>query len=458
MLNQNFDSKLSLAFQTDEIKKEFLNYRDIKTDKYPPHGVNISMGLDGISYETFDADLTAKCKIISQRVLSGKYQFYPLREVEVPKGESKIRVLSISRIQDTLVQKILYRVLAEELERLLFARNRNISAVSFGYRKGKSATGAVRHVYNLVRQGFNFALDADIIRFFDEISHARLVQLIHTHIDSKLARDLLKRFIKTDGQKLIGNSHKSKPLRKSRSQGIPQGGVLSGLLANLYLYEFDCWILETLSRSYNIKYIRYADDFILLTTDESSLQGIHSLVHKKLIDIDLQMHPLGQKTRYVNISDEPLVFLGFNIDLHEIKISCQNLNKFKKRIKQKINQEQTYNFPANPATRFEYFIQKIVNRKIQGYTSEMCSVCGKPITTEVRSWVHFFSIITTPTQLHDLDKWIRSQIGSHFYRRYSFSVSRKDFRKAGLLSLEQEYYRLKNFKTCSCPPLSTALP
>lgn len=476
----SIEEKLVQYFQPEELEKAFREYKEAKQDFFSSDIVKISMGSDGISFKTFEKELSLRCSFISRRVLNGTYRFYPFREINIPKEPNipesppNERVLSIATIRDILVQKKLYETVYEDVENL-FNTTRKLDRVSCAYRRGKSAPYAAKLIHQYINQGFKFVLDADIVKFFDEIPHYRLLVLIKNSFgESSLVSKLLLRFVKTGG--LPYRDDNKKPYKQSyfhhkkvcmkRIKGIPQGGILSGMLANLYLNEFDRWVVNDLSRQYKLRYVRYADDFVILLKEESAVTQIHDKISQKLEGIELKLHSLdSNKTRHLNVTKNKLEFVGFELTPENIRIRSKNIEKFKERVLEKIAQEPNYwDKVTNPKRRLELFVDKIINRKILGRGEAICQICGGVIDEQVKSWIGFFSAITDTAQLHDLDKWIRQEVSAHFYREYGFRVRRAYFGKKDisieesiasreyLASLEQEYYRLhkSKFNLCSC--------
>lgn len=469
-MSGSLEDKLGESFQSDKIEEAFWKYKAAKHDVFTDE-IKIPMGADGISYETFEKELSTRCKFISNRVLKGTYLFYPFREVNVPKPSGQERVLAVATIRDVLVQKILYEVLYSEVEKLFQATSK-LDRVSCAYRKGKSAPYAAKLLHHYIQDGFHFALDADIVKFFDLISHERLILLIENLCDPQTRlSNLLRRFIKTSGipyrddrgkPRKTTTFHHYKPERKSRLQGIPQGGVLSGMLANLYLHEFDRWIVEDLARQFTLRYVRYADDFVILFKTKDELPIVHGLVEQKLSELKLQLHPILEnsetsKTKYVDISKKSLIFLGFEFTPTQIKVSPENVGKFKNKIIEKIKKESQYKFLGNPQNRLNLFIRNVINKKIKGRNEKICPVCQGRTDNKIRNWIGFFSVVTDTQQLQALDKWIRTQVSQHFYKQYKIRLKRADFRKAGLASITKEYYKTHKLKKCSCKPLNIML-
>ncbi|TVP60097.1 MAG: hypothetical protein EA343_18350 [Nodularia sp. (in: Bacteria)] len=280
-MSNYLDDVLVEYFQPEKLKAAFEEYEKNKTDFFNPDEIKVQMGADGISYQTFKKELDLRCQLLSNRLLKGTYQFYTFREVAVPKPSGGTRCLSIATIRDVIVQKVLYEAIYNEVERD-FQATKILDKVSCAYRKSKSAPYAASLIHRYIKQGFVFALDADIVKFFDKISHHRLIEIIKQKFgEDSLATKLLIRFIRTGGvyYKNKRNQtyffHHRKPTKLKRRiiriEGIPQGGVLSGMLANLYLHEFDCWVINDLSKRYPLRYVRYADDFVILLKEQKNI-------------------------------------------------------------------------------------------------------------------------------------------------------------------------------------------
>lgn len=459
-----FDAEVKSFFTADKVKAAFLNYEKSKTDRITGE-ISISTGADGTSYRAFKADLDFQCSNISRRICSGTYQFYPFKEVEVPKSDGGTRTLSIASIRDVLVQKILYEATYDYLE-TYFSEVRAIDVVSFAYRKHKSAPAAAVRIHHYLKRGFLFVLDADIVSFFDRIPHEKLIDKIDFFLGKEsLAGNLLRRYIKTGGTRLKGKGYgknnwhhrKPDPDTRKRKLGIPQGGVLSGMLANLYLHEFDRWVIEDLGKRNILKYVRYADDFVILAKEESFIKETQIKVASKIKEMGLEIHR-EPKTKILDLNSQSLDFVGFALTHSCIRIKKSNIKKFNERIEDKIAHEKSYGTGSSAKNRFKFFIEHIVNRKILGCGDSNCNECGGFIDDKVRSWIGFFSVLTDTDQLKTLDTCIRNKISYYFYRQYGVRLSRADFRDAGLVSLVQEYYRLrKRQKSHRCACRSTEI-
>lgn len=186
------------------------------------------------------------------------------------------------------------------------------------------------------------------------------------------------------------------------------------MLANLYLHEFDCWVINDLSKKYFLRYVRYADDFVILLKHKEVIYIVHQEVAQKLQDIKLELHTNESKTKYVEIAKDFLEFVGFQFTLEHIKIKPGNILRFNERIIEKINKEPYYKTGEIFERRFHFFIKYVINRKVTGHGEKICDVCGGVLGERVKSWMGFFMVITDIQQIRELDKWIRKEVSKHF--------------------------------------------
>jgi RNA-directed DNA polymerase len=453
---------LDSFFSPDALVEAYYRYKDSKTDRYDPQKIKICTGADGITWQNFERGLEPRVQAISRLVLDGSYRFFPMREVGFDKPGGGVRTISVASIRDVLVHRQLYEALYDEAERIF--RAPGADAVSFAYRRGKSATLAAQGIWESIQDGYHYAYEADIRSFFDTLSHDRLISLIDSWLGpDTIPRTLLWRYIRTDrvpqysyprGAELEKHFATKKPKRVPRVAGVPQGGALSGLLANLYLDEFDRWVVEDLGRRRDISYYRYADDFVILTRSREASEALHGPISAKLDeDLQLEIHPLSEKTGVRNLSDEGLDFVGFHFTVTDVKVRMETVERFKRRFMESLAGEPDLKSRSNHwMVRLKLAIRWCVNPKITGPTPRQCEKCGLP-TEPRRSWIACFApAVTDVRQLKDLDRWMRKQLYKHFRDRYRVRVDRKYLRSLGMKSLVAEYYRLREQPTelCSC--------
>ncbi|MGO4888806.1 reverse transcriptase domain-containing protein [Anaerobacillus sp. MEB173] len=464
-----FDEAFLKECTVERFIEEFKLYKAIKTDTFKDTPVvNIQMGADGVTESIFENKIHHHVEALVKRLHNGNYYFYPFREIIKSKDHQvtspykaiklgKERILSIASIRDVLVQKVLYDFLYPYAE----TKFKSLPNVSYGYRRNLSAPLAARKIYTHISNGFCFALDGDIKKFFDTIPHERLAVAIRTFLkDSSIIYQLLYRFIHVDRVNWLTYKNatykfwKEKPIREKRAAGIPQGGILSGLLANIYLHQFDEWVVKELGKEIPLRYIRYADDFIILTENNSRLDEIKEKTSFFLSSVGLDLHTDPTKTKLVDLTQKGnfINFVGFSISETGIRIKAQNIKKFKMRIKNLLNKTKLKDINSLKILKLRLDYKYLGNEMKQ----RICSECGK---YEIgRNWLSFFLTITDIQQLRSLDNWILREIHKKYYMDTQQRLSRSILKKMNFLSLEILYYQYKkqnfdNSQICSCSPI-----
>lgn len=456
-------------FSISAIENAYQKLKVSKTDRYKPHVIKIPMGADGVTWQDFEKDFPQNAANISRRVLNGSYQFYALRQVKVPKDEAKPegeqRSLAIASIRDALTQIQLYGALYESAERLFSIPK--VNNVSFAYRKGRSAPRAAQQIWSsFKRDGYRFAFDADIRGFFDNLNHDRMMALVDGWVGrTTVPGKLLWRYLRTEMVPFEAYPHPKKnrdwrsyfkhhkgprrPRWEGTPKGVPQGGVLSGMMANLYLHEFDCWVMDSLSQQFDLRYFRYADDFVILARTREDACAVWEPVREKLAELHLELHPV--KTSVKCIPEDGLEFLGFHFSEHLVRAKQVNIEKFRLRFMKALRKEKGFRY-RRPSwrERLNKAIEFCVNPKVLGPEPEQCEVCGLPRDRR-RNWMAFFAAtVTDIDQLRQLDRWMRKQICRYFRDNYRVRLGVKHLRLAGMKSLVHEYYRQREAASPNC--------
>jgi RNA-directed DNA polymerase len=241
-------------------------------------------GVDGQSIEEFEEDLKKNLYRIWNRMSSGSYFPPPVRRVDIPKGDGRLRPLGIPTVSDRIAQMVVKRYLEPILEPIFHDD-------SYGYRPGRSA----HHALSVTRKRCwrrDWVLDLDIKGFFDNIDHELLMRAVRRHTDCVWVLLYIERWLKAPVRMPDGTL-------VSRERGSPQGAVISPVLANLFLhYAFDRWMQENKP---DIPFERYADDVICHCRSEAQAVSLRKAVEARLAACKLELHP--QKTKIVYCKD-----------------------------------------------------------------------------------------------------------------------------------------------------------
>lgn len=278
-------------------------YQKVKSNKG-------SAGVDQVSLEEYQKDLNNNLYKLWNRLSSGSYFPPPVREVKIPKQNGGHRKLGIPTVSDRIAQQVLKSYLEPRLEKEFHEQ-------SYGYRPLKSAHQAVEAVRENVRH-YSWVIDMDIKSFFDEVDHELLMKALDRHVEEKWVKMYLKRWLEApiqgeDGSQII-----------KQGKGTPQGGVISPLLANLYLhYVVDKWIEQ---RYPEVPFVRYADDIIIHCRREEEAKEVLAAIQERMKSCKLQMNT--EKTKIVYCQDyrrekkaysKRFDFLGFRFQPRSVK-------------------------------------------------------------------------------------------------------------------------------------------
>ena len=241
-------------------------------------------GVDEQSITKYEEKLEKNLYKLWNRMSSGSYMPSPVRVVMIPKADGKERALGIPTVEDRIAQMVVKIILEPKLEPIFHED-------SYGYRPGKSAKEAIGVARKRCWQK-DWVVDIDIKGYFDNINHSLMMQALEKHTQEKWVLLYVKRWLTVPAQQQDGTL-------QERGKGTPQGGVISPLLANLFLhYAFDGWI----RRNYPyITFERYADDIIVHCKSEKQARWIKDVIGKRFARCQLEMHP--EKTKIVYCKD-----------------------------------------------------------------------------------------------------------------------------------------------------------
>jgi RNA-directed DNA polymerase len=298
-------------------------------------------GIDRISIERFEGQAEQYLQELHEQLKTGTFQPQAVKRVNIPKASGGTRPLGIPTIKDRVVQMAIKLVIEPIFEH-------TFRDSSHGFRPERGCKDALREVDTWLKAGYHWVVDADIKGYFDTISHELMMSKVEQHIADKRLLSLLEAYLKQDIM-ADGESWRA-------TQGTPQGAVLSPLLANIYLNELDHLIGE------QYRMVRYADDFVILTTSEAEAEQALITVREWMASHYLELHP--EKTRIVNETDDPngFDFLGYTFKKDMRLVRKKSLTAMRDKIRLHTRRSQGVGITTvidrlNPILRgwFNYF-------------------------------------------------------------------------------------------------------
>ena len=249
-----------------------------------------SAGVDGMKTSDLLPFIKSHPHLISESVRTGKYRPSPIRRVYIPKDNGEQRPLGIPTVVDRLIQQATAQVLSDAYEEV-FSDN------SFGFRPKRSCKDAINRALEYVNDGYDWVIDLDLSKFFDTVNHSKLLQLLSDRIKDGRVISLIHKFLRAP---ICENG----VVGKKTTIGTPQGGCISPVLANILLNE-----LDTLLDSRGIRFVRYADDMVIMCHSKKAAERILSHV-KKYVEEKLFLKVNETKTKIVRAGHDTQ-FLGF---------------------------------------------------------------------------------------------------------------------------------------------------
>ena len=331
-------------------------------------------GVDGITIGRFDKDSQSRLLAVSEQIRRGAYQPKPVKRVWIDKpGSAEKRPLGIPTVVDRVVQAAV-RMVIEPIFENRFAKH------SYGFRPGCGCKDALRRVEELLRAGNTHVVDVDIKGYFDAIPHDRLMALVREHIADGRVLGLIEGFLK---QGVIEGEN-----WQEAKEGTPQGGVISPLLANIYLNPLD-WLMAGLG----FEMVRYADDMVVLCRSHQEAQTALEKLREWMTQAGLTLHPDKTRTVDMNLADSHFDFLGYRFKRSRrgrlIKlVRPKSLRKLRESIKPRTRRNNGRSMEAIVAD---------INRTLTG-------------------WYAYFKHVH-PSELDQIDRWMRVRLRSILRKR-----------------------------------------
>ena len=352
-------------------------------------------GVDAQSIADFEQNLSNNLYKLWNRLSSGSYFPSAVRPVEIPKKKGGIRVLGIPTVTDRIAQMVVKTSFEEKVEK-------HFLADSYGYRPGKSAHDALEVTVKRCWK-MDWVLEFDIKGLFDNINHELLLKAVHKHTQCPWELLYIKRWLTVPLQKAKGTL--------SRESGVPQGGVISPILANLFLhYAFDQWMKRYFP---NNPWCRYADDGIIHCRIRKQAEYIKRCLQKRFRECYLEIHPEKTKIAYCKDSNRKMneeniqfTFLGYT---------------FKPRkAKSRTGTVFTSFLPAISKESKEGIRQKVRSWRLLWMTNQLITDIAEKYNPVIRGWLNYYgkygkkelTRVLEHINLH-LSFWVRRK-----YRRY----------------------------------------
>jgi RNA-directed DNA polymerase len=325
-------------------------------------------GIDGMTIDEFPAwAKSGHWEAVVIELETGRYKPAPVRRVEIEKPDGGARQLGIPTVIDRVIQQAIAQVLTPIFDP-------GFSNNSFGFRPGRSGQQAVKQVQNIIKEGRRFAVDVDLSKFFDRVNHDLLMTHLGYKVKDKRLLKLINRYLRAG---VIDNQFTI----ESR-EGVPQGGPLSPLLANIMLDSLD----KELERRGH-KFSRYADDFTILVKSQRAGERVLRSVSQYLKD-RLKLVVNSTKSHVVKTNESK--FLGFTFRAGCIQWHPKTLLKFKQQVRRLTNR--------NWGVSMKYQLFK---------TSQF-----------IRGWINYFGIANCYQLCVDLDHWIRRRVRMAYWRQW----------------------------------------
>lgn len=356
-------------------------YKRVRSNKGAP-------GIDGMTIEAALPWLQEHREELLDSLRCGKYKPSPVRRKAIPKPDGGERKLGIP----TVVDRIIQQAIAQRLQPIFES---GFAEGSYGYRPGRSGQKAMAKVAEYAGQGYTYAVELDLSKYFDTLNHELLMNLLRRRVKDGRVTEWVKKYLKSG---VMENGVIQKTV-----EGSPQGGPLSPLLANIYLNEFD-WEMERKG----VKFVRYADDIVLLA---KSLRAAKRLLQtsRGYLEQKLKLKINTQKSRAVSVYAHKFKFLGLalgkNGDGIFIRAHPEALRKCKHKLKALTRRNRGRN------------VRQVMDE----------------VKTYIQGWLGYFYIAKMKRILETWNMWLRRRFRMYIWKQWKKPKTRvKALRKLGI--------------------------
>lgn len=366
----------------DELLEQVLDRENLRKAWKRVKANKGAAGVDGMSISEASEFIRQNWEGICSSLENGRYKPMPVRRVWIEKSDGGRRPLGIPTVLDRMIQQAIAQVLMPMFDPYF-------SESSHGFRPRRSAHDAVRQVKKLFRSYYPIAVDTDLSKFFDTVNHNLLMRCVAKRVKDKRVLKLIRKYLQAE----VMVDGLSEQVR----MGVPQGGPLSPLLANILLNELD---KELEKRGH--KFVRYADDFIIMVKTKEAGERVFSSI-RKFLKSELKLEVNETKSKVARLDE--CTFLGFSIIRGKIRWSQKSEIQFKRRIKEITGRS----WGVSMAYRL---------KKLREY---------------MRGWIGYFGISEYYRPIPPLDQWIRRRLRMCYWKMWKRPRKRyRELRKLGV--------------------------
>jgi len=354
-------------------------------------------GVDGVTLGEFEQNLPQRIEEIHRLLYEDRYVPQPVRRVYVPKPNGRKRPLGIPTIRDRVVQQAI-------LNRIRKIFEQKFKDCSYGFRPQRSTIQAIAKVEEYSKVGYQWVVEIDIENFFDTVDQERLIDFVAEEIADGRVLRLIRAFMQSGIMEQMQT--------KYQTTGTPQGGVISPLLANIYLHPYD---EKMTNEAYKV--VRYADDIVIMCKSKQEAKGALKRA-QQILEGELGLRLNAEKTKIVHRSQK-FEFLGY-------LFGCSYTD---------------YKIPRDKAVySFKDKVRRITRRRQPKKISEVI----KELNPVIRGWRNYFKYGNSKRIFWELDWWIANRLRAFKVKKWGkrthLKLPHEALERMGLLTLNETFY------------------
>ncbi len=361
---------VEVPFSKNHLMERILSAENIRRAWKQVRANKGAPGIDGVTVEQFPGAFRELWPQIRSDLFEGTYAPSPVLRVEIPKPDGSKRPLGIPTVLDRMIQQAIAQVMGLMFDPLF-------SESSCGFRPGRSAHDGVRQVKQFIGQGYTVAVDTDLSKFFDKVNHDVLMDRVSRQVKDKRVLKLIGKYLRAGV--MVNDRLQATPT------GVPQGGPLSPLLANILLDDLD---KELEKRGHHS--VRYADDFIIMVKSISAGTRVMASI-RRFLERELRLQVNEKKSKVAPV--EECGFLGFIFVKGKIRWSDKSFLEFKRRLRLFTGRSWFGSM--------EYRYQKLAEY--------------------IRGWMNYYGISEHYRPIPGIDEWLRRRIRMCYWKQWRYA-------------------------------------